>query len=264
MNESNVFWQKASKYVPAVLIALALFLLVQTVNGLKEYSYIGGQGIPQNVVEVTGRGEVSATPDIATFSFSVSETAKTVKEAQDVVTKKTNDALAKIESFNIDKKDVKTTDYSVSPKYEYVNGVCTTNGCPPSKQNLVGYEVSQSVVVKVRKVDDAGKVLGSMGDASVTNISGLSFTIDDEDALNREARVQAIDEAKTKAEALAKDLGVKLVRIVSYSENGSGYPMPMYTKMDSVAMSVGGESAPNIPTGQNKIVSNVTIVYEIR
>lgn len=265
MNEGNVFWTKAAKYVPLVGVTLALFLLVQSVSGLKQYSYIGGQGVPQNVVSVSGQGEVFANPDVATFSFSVVETAKTVKEAQDSATKKIDSALAKVKSAGIDDKDVKTTDYSVYPKYEYTNSLCTVNICPPSKQVLIGYEVSQSITVKVRKVDTAGQVLGSLGDTGVTNVSGLSFTIDNEDALNREARQKAIAEAKDKAEALAKDLGVRLVRIVSFSENGSNPPIPMmYAKMGLGGADSAVSSAPSVPTGQNKIVSNVSITYEIR
>ena len=265
MNESNLLWERASKFAPLVFITLSLFLVVQTINGLKEYTYIGGQGVPQNVISVTGKGEVFANPDIATFSFSVVETAKTVKDAQDSATKKTNTTLEKVKSFGIEDKDIKTNDYSVYPKYEYTNQMCTATVCPPSRQILTGYEVSQTVIVKVRKIEDAGKVLGSIGDTGVTNISGLSFTIDDEDALNRDARAKAITEAKTKAEALAKDLGVSLVRIVSFSEDGNGYPMPMaYAKMDSMSAGVATAPTPEIPAGQNKILSNVTITYEIR
>lgn len=265
MNEGNVFWTKAAKYVPVIAIGLGLFLFVQSINGLKEYSYIGGQGVPQNVVSVSGQGEVFSNPDVATFSFGVVESAKTVKEAQDSSTKKIDSALAKLKSAGIEDKDIKTSDYSVYPKYEYTNGICTANICPPSKQILVGYEVSQTITVKVRKVDTAGEVLGSLGDTGVTNVSGLSFTIDDEDALNREARQKAITEAKNKAEVLAKDLGVRLVRIVSFSENGATPPMPIMYARD-MASGMGGvaESKATIPTGQNKIVSNVSITYEIR
>jgi len=108
-------------------------------------------------------------------------------------------------------------------------------------------------------------MLEAVANAGVTNVSGLSFTIDDEDALVREARQEAIDEAKQKAKDLAKDLGVRLVRIINFSENG-GQP-PMYFARD-MAMGIGGtmetKSAPSIPAGENKIISSVSITYEIR
>jgi uncharacterized protein YggE len=96
-------------------------------------------------------------------------------------------------------------------------------------------------------------------------VSGLTFTIDDESALQREARKKAIDDAKTKAQQLAKDLGVSLSRIVSFSEN-NGSPMPMYYRADAMAMggAMEAKSAPSVPTGQNKISSDVSITYEIK
>jgi uncharacterized protein YggE len=96
-------------------------------------------------------------------------------------------------------------------------------------------------------------------------MSGPNFTIDKEDVLKEQARKMAIDEAKEKAEKLSKDLGVKLVRIVSFSENNGGYGMPMYYDKEMSAVSSAGRApAPELPTGENKIISNVTITYEIR
>jgi hypothetical protein len=108
-------------------------------------------------------------------------------------------------------------------------------------------------------------MLEAVASAGVTNVSGLTFTIDDRDALMREARQKAITEAKGKAEQLAKDLGVRLVRIVNFSENGGGQP-PIYFSKD-MAMGMGGaepESAPTVPAGENRFTSNVSITYEIR
>ncbi len=77
----------------------------------------------------------------------------------------------------------------------------------------------------------------------------------------------AIDDAKEKAESLSKDLGVKLVRIISFYENSNdgGYPYPMYAE----SKAIGGDMAvtnvaPSLSTGENKIMSNVTITYEIK
>jgi hypothetical protein len=257
---------RITKYAPAVLIALCAFLVMQTVNSIKENKYIGGQGVPQNIITVSGEGEVFANPDIATFTFGVDETGKTVKEAQTKVTNKVNPSLKAIKALGVEDKDIVTTNFNAYPKYEYGQSACPMNSyCPPGKQILVGYEVSETITVKVRKIDDAGKVIDAATSAGATNVSSLSFTIDDQDGLNQQARQKAIAKAKTKAQTLASDLGVSLVRIVSFSENGGGYPVPMYMKAD-MAVGMGGvaESAPTLPAGQNKVSSNVTITYEIR
>jgi uncharacterized protein YggE len=118
-------------------------------------------------------------------------------------------------------------------------------------------------MVKIRKIEDAGKVLGVIGTTGVSDISGLNFEVDEQDEKVREARKMAIDDAREQAKQLAKDLGVKLGDIVSFNESGN-YPMPMYYVKD-MALGMGGsaESTPEIPTGESEITSNVTIVYEI-
>ncbi len=259
--QSHVF----TRYIPLVAIMLSLFLFVQVINGLKTNRTIGDSATPSNVISVTGDGEAFAVPDIATFSFSASATGKDVNDAQKQVTTIIDKALQKVKDLGVDDKDIQTTDYSAYPKYEYINGVCTSGGiCRPSTQNLIGYEVNQTITIKVRKVAEAGTILGAIGGTGVTNVSGISFTVDDQTVVEREAREKAIAKAKVKAEELAKDLGVKLVRIVSFTENGGG--TPMYFKAEA-AMGGGRDSvapAPSLPVGENKVVSNVTITYEIR
>jgi len=89
--------------------------------------------------------------------------------------------------------------------------------------------------------------------------------VEDESAIQTEARDEAIADAKEKAKALAKELGVSLVRIVSFTESNGGYPYPLYDKAYGMGGAVAQSApAPEISTGENKYTSNVTIVYEIR
>lgn len=261
MNQQSTLF---TRYIPLTLIMGSLFLFVLTLNALKENRTIGSTSIPSNVISVSGTGEAFVVPDIATFSFGASATGKNVADAQAQVTTIINQALAKVKALGVAEKDIQTSDYSANPKYEYTSGVCTSGGvCKPSTQTLVGYEVNETITIKVRKVEDAGTILGAVGGTGVTNVSGLSFAVDNRDAVERQAREKAITDAKTKANALAKDLGVSLVRIVSFNENGGGMPI-MYQAKDMMSVSAGSAPAPSVPVGENKIQSNVTITYEIR
>lgn len=255
--------QNYKKYLSPAIILLALFLFVQTINGIKTYGHIG-DGMNQSLISVSGDGEVFAAPDIATFTFSVTETGKDAQDAQAKINAKINPAIEALKKNGIDEKDFKTVDFSSYPKYEYSQGVCTNFSCPPSNQTLVGYEMNQTISVKVRAIDDASKVISAVTGSGVSQVSNVSFTIDDEDELISEAREMAITEAKEKAEALADDLDVRLVRIVNFSENGGGYPMSMSARGGVMMDSAKVENAPTLPTGQNKIISNVTITYEIK
>ncbi|MDB5187821.1 MAG: hypothetical protein JWO50_341 [Candidatus Kaiserbacteria bacterium] len=262
----------ATRYVrPMVALAFAalgLYLLMLTVNEFRSGKYIGSGVTATNTIVVSGTGDVTAVPTIASFSYTVDEKAKDVATAQTQATKKTNDIIAYLKDQKIDDKDIQTTDYSVTPNYEYTGGVCVQNGtyCPPGKQVLVGYEVSQSVTVKVRDTTKAGDILAGIGSRNPSYVSGLTFTVDDETALQSQAREKAIANAKTKADALASQLGVSIVRVVGFSEDGN-QPRPisyMDKTMSSGAMAPEAAVAPAVPTGENKYTSNVSITYEIK
>ncbi len=255
-----------------VLILLAVFLAAHTLGALKGLSYIGADVPPMNTITVEGDGEVMAIPDIASFTFSIVEKAKTVAIAQEAATKKMQAVQDYLKEQDIDEKDIKTTSYSVYPQYEWSAAACPAMVgayCPPGKQVLTGYEVRQSVEVKVRKTDQAGDLLSGVGEKGASELSGLTFEVDEDDTLRNQAREEAIDEAKEKAEALADQLGVRLVRIVSFSENPYGYPDPYYgygkggVAMEARAMDTAAPAVPT-PSGENKYTSNVMITYEIR
>ena len=259
---------KIKKAIIITLGLLSLFLLVKVIGELQSYRFIGSSPSQQSIISVTGKGEVVGVPDIATFSFTVTEESLVVKEAQDEAAKKTNDILSYLKSQDVEKEDITTSGYNIYPRYEYGKVQYSTptryDDLIPGKQTLAAYVVSQSVTVKLRDLANAGKILGGIGEIGVTNVSGLSFDFDKRDELVKEARDKAITEARKEATKLAKSLGVQLVRIVSYSEGGY---YPSYAKtMAAEAYGRGGDVSvtPEIPVGEDKIVSNVTITYEIK
>jgi len=256
---------KVLKYGSIVLIVLAVFLAIQSVYSLVATRNIGKENPYMNTITVNGTAEKLATPDLATFSFGAEATAESVASAQKVVTDRVNKALDIIRAAGVEDKDIKTIGYNINPHYEYTQGVCTQYSCPPGRQNLVGYDVSQMIEVKVRDTSKAGEILGKLGSAEITNLSGLSFTIDDEQKVIAEARAEAIADARAKAKVLAKDLGVRLGDVVSFSDSND-YPMPYYGGVYNKGMDVAmpESAAPRVPTGENTIISNVSITYEVR
>lgn len=256
------------KLIAVFVGILSIFFLVKTYGSLKENSFIGKDVYPQTTISVTGEGEVTAVPDIATFNFSITNEKLTVKEAQQNVTDIMGKVLSYLKEAGVDEKNIKTTGYNIYPRYEWkrVAGGFSSVSFPPSDQErvLVGYEVSQNVSVKLEDIDKAGEVLSGIGALEVTNVSGLNFEIDDADNLKREAREMAIEEAQIKAKELAKDLDVKLIRMVSYSSN-DGNIYPMYAKSDMALGMGGGEVvSAEIPVGENEIKVTVYLTYEIK
>lgn len=256
--------------------ALTVFAMLGTVlvgamviTEVKAYRFIGGGVSATNTISVSGEGEVFAAPDIANISFTVREESKKVSDAQDKVTAKIKVALADVRKIGVADKDIKTQNYSSYPKYEWQEGTVSCMGlnCPPyrpGKQIIVGYEVSQTVTIKVRDLEKVNALVDGLATAGVTEMQGPNFAIDKEDDLKAKARKQAIDKARAKAEVLARDLGVTLVRIVSFSEDGN---YPIYTRAGMVNEKADfgtGGAMPELPQGEEKITSNVTVTYEIR
>ena len=263
MNEQNNLNEKdrLMRWGRITLIVLAVFLAAQALGALK------GLGNPEpifNSISVNGEGEVVSIPDIAEFTFAVEATESTVDEAQSQVTTKMNSILTALKNLGIEEKDVKTTGYSVFPKYTYTSSLCSPSYCPPSREVLQGYTATHNVTVKVRNTELAGQALSLVGTNGATNVSGLSFTVDNPEALMAEAREKAIENARAKARKLADDLDVRLVRVIGFYENNG--PRPYY---ESAVYGMGGdavkaEPAPTLPTGENKYISNVSVTYEIR
>lgn len=261
LNELASF--KAIRIAAVVAISLlALFLLVKT----WDMAFGRDSSDPFNTITVEGTGRAAVIPDVARLVFTVTESAATVADAQKAATDKINSALDSVKGQNIDDKDVKTLSYQVNPKYEYAQPCYAGAVCPPTgSPRIVGYEVSQTIEVKVRDTAKAGDVLQSLGSIGVQNISGPDFVVDDESEVANKAREEAIKEAREKAKQLAKELGVSLGDIVSfYESNGPGPMYAEYGKGGAVSDMRAPVAAPTLPVGEQETNVTVSITYEIR
>lgn len=250
---------------PIVAAAIVIALGAYVYQTLKATKYMFGGPV---TISVMGEGEAVAVPDIANFSFSVYAEGADAKEAQSKSAESTNAILAYLKEQGVEDKDIKTQYYNLNPRYEYTESVCNSRGmCTTGERVLRGYEVSQNVSVKVRATEKAGDLISGVGALGATDVSGLNFTIDDEDALTAEAREKAITDAEEKGKKLAESLGVDIVRMTGFYENDGGM-YPMYSK-SSMGMAEEGYAmdaaiAPSMPSGENTITHSVTIIYEVK
>ena len=240
------------------LLGIAFASLAMGISNFDSLKHPNGQVAS---ITVTGDGEVTALPDIATITATVREVAKTVPEAQKLVETKITKGLGLVDDIGVKKEDVKTISYMVNPKYESDQKVyCYSTGCPVPKQIIVGYEVTETIQIKVRKVDSAGEVLGALGSANITEIGGPEFTVDDLDKVNQEAKTKAVENARKKAANTAKSLGVSLGNIISYNEDNGGYYPVMYGSGASMKAET---DRVTVPAGENVIKAKVTITYSL-
>ncbi|OIO31626.1 MAG: hypothetical protein COZ49_04395 [Candidatus Yonathbacteria bacterium CG_4_10_14_3_um_filter_47_65] len=277
MNQDWTQEKKIAARMFAVVAGAATFLfIILGVTNIYSVDYIGKNAPPQATISVSGQGKAFATPDIAEVSFSITAESVAVPTAQEQVSKKLATVRTSLTELKILPKDIRNEGYNIYPRYEYERKItapviCDASSlggaCPPVPVNTVrvlkGYEVTQSVVVKVRDLAIAGKVVDALGAGGVTNVGGINLMVENPDNARNEAREEAITKAKQQARVLTEQLGVKLVRIISFNEGGY-YPVPMmYSKAEFDSAGVMGIPT-DIPVGENVITANVSIVYEIR
>lgn len=216
---------------------------------------------------VSGEGKITAVPDVAQVNFSVlTEGGKDLGALQAQNTEKMNKAIKFLKDQGVDEKDIKTQQYNISPRYQYYNCPVQTYSvqpCPPA--DIVGYTVTQNVEVKIRDFSKIGAALGGLVGNGANTVSQLSFTIDDPTAVEMEARKEAIEKARAKAEEVAEAGGFSVGRLLSVDENNY-YPRPMYNTKEVLGMGVAMDSAaaPSIQPGSQEVSVTVMLRYEIK
>lgn len=255
----NSFWPKL-KENPVFAVILAILLVVLAVslifwvrNLSKQNYYIGKSTDIQRNISISGEGKVTVIPDIANVSLGLTVEKAKVADAQAENTKTMNSLIDKLKALDIAKADITTTSYNIYPNYDYSN----------NKQTLRSYTVYQEVQVKLRQVDKVEQVLKLAGELNLNQIGGLSFSVDQPEIYKQEARILALQNAKQKAEELAKVMGVKLGKVISFSESDSYMPQPYYSNIRGAEMGGGVAAAPAVEAGSQDIVITASVVYEL-
>jgi len=205
-----------------------------------------------NVVVVRGKGEVSRKPDVARTTIGIAVTAPTVAEASRMANQQMSNLIGAIKKEGVADKDIQTANFSIN--FERIDpvhampapmmggparpGAPAAPAAPPAPPARMGqYRVSNTVRVTIRDLEKAGRLLDAAVAAGANEVWGISFEIDKPEALEAEAREKAAQDARARAEALAKTQGRTLGDVVSVSENLSGgdRPVPYMAKSAELA-----------------------------
>jgi uncharacterized protein YggE len=262
--EQGFFSNKLNQFLGAlVLLATFLALLSYTLLNLQKSEYT--DPMPP-MISVSGEGEVLAIPDVGQFSFSVQAEADTAEVAQTESGVAVNSILDYLREQGIEDKDIATENYNLWPRYRWEERICLEGvSCPGPERVQDGFEVNQTIRVKVRDTDLAPSIIAGVGERGATNISRLNFTIDDVDALREEARALAIDDAQAKAAILADQLGVQILQLASYNENRGYIPSPyMLDRAMSADAEEAGYGGAELPVGEESTTVTVNLTYRVR
>ncbi len=227
--------------------------------GPRDVSALGAQSAGLAVgggIHASGYGVASGVPDIVVLSLGVEATATTVSEARDAAARAFDAIVAALRSAGVADDDIRTTQFSVYPRYDYRS----------DSQQLIGFQVSNSLSVTVRDIDGAGDVVDRAVEAGgdLTRIHGVSFQVEDTAALEREARISALQDAVDKADLYAEQLGVSRGALISVSESGSD-PYPFAVAESRMAF----DSAMAAPSteffaGELEVSVRVQVVFGIQ
>lgn len=234
----------------ARILILALALLVMLgLAGCQTKVVTTSGAAPLYTVTAGGTGTVTAPPDVAEMYFGASFVAEDAKSALDQASKAADDITAAVKGAGVAAEDIQTANVSVYPEQ---------SGDGQSIQ-ITGYRASIQVRVKLRDLKAVGSVISAASDAGANEIGGPTFTLSNDAPVRNDAIELAIDDARTRAEVMAKAAGKKLGEIVSVSETNVSIP-PIYY---DVAAKASAESVP-IEPGQLDVSSSVTVVFELK
>ncbi|MDT7729975.1 MAG: uncharacterized protein QOK45_228 [Mycobacterium sp.] len=203
-------------------------------------------------VTVVGAGEVQGTPDTLTVNASIEFVAPDVTGAMNQTSDRQKAVIDALVGSGIDRKDISTTQVSLQP--QFAGGDSTA---------IIGYRASNSIDVKIRKLDSASQTLSLIistgGDA--TRINSVNYSIEDDSQLVKDARARAFNDAKDRAEQYAQLSGLGLGKVISITESGGATPpqppMP-YSRGGAAEM-----AAVPVEPGQQTVGFSVTVIFEL-
>ncbi|MDO8577925.1 MAG: SIMPL domain-containing protein [Dehalococcoidales bacterium] len=204
-------------------------------------------------IMVTGQGQIKATPDIAYLSLGVSAQALTVAQAQSDASNAMNAVMEVLKSKGIADADITTTGFNIYPVYDYTKNTNT----------ITGYQVSNMITVTIRKIADASAIIdaAAVAGGNFIRINSISFSVSDPTPYLKQARAEAMADAKAKGAELAT-LGGVTIGLPTFITESSGYfpPTPLYYG----AVAEARDAATPISPGQTEISVSVTVIYAIQ
>ena len=205
-----------------------------------------------DLFQAEGQGSVSQVPDLVTISFGVTKSSSTVSDAQNQTNEAINSILKNLKNLGVSEKDLKTTNYSVNPNYNF-EGI----------QRITGYTVTQNIDLKIKDIKNTNRLIDAITGNGGNLIGQVQFGFDDKTKakLENKARKEAVGNAKEKAQNLANAAGVRLGKIINVTKSQDNFPRPI--PFESAKAGIQETPTTNITPGENSIKISVTLTYEI-
>ena len=202
---------------------------------------------------VTAEGRVTQAPDLAEVSGGVVTQAPTAAAAMAENAVRMNAVVAAVRRAGLADRDIQTSGLSLQPQYKYGQ-----NEAPV----LTGYQATNTVTLRIRKLGDAGKLLDTLVQVGANQLNGPTFRVDNADKALDAARNEAVAKARARADLYARAAGVRIKRILTIAESAGqdGGPRPIMTQMREMK----ADAAPSpVEPGEVAMTVNVTMTFEL-
>ncbi|KKW16299.1 MAG: 26 kDa periplasmic immunogenic protein [Parcubacteria group bacterium GW2011_GWA1_50_14] len=256
MENDNVKFKKYFWILLDILLAgIVVNLLFFVMPAIKRF---GESLAPVRTITVSAEGKTFIVPDIARTSFSVVSEGVSPTTITTENNKKISAAIDFVKGKGIDSKDVQTSGYNLSPRYEYDKNKRTTF--------ISGYTLTQTVDIKIRDFSKIAEIIGGLPSLGINQIGGLTFTVDDPEKFLTEARKEAFEKARAKASAIVSLSGARLGRVITVGESSGGF-QPIYARSEA-KFGLGGAAdmapLPSIEPGSQEVQLTVSITYALQ
>lgn len=207
---------------------------------------------------VTGEGDATTAPDMAILTLSVLRQADTARAALDANSAAMGEVIAALKADGIDARDLQTSGFSINPRWFYPPS--PNDGSEPAQPRIVGYDVVNTLTVRVRDLSRLGAAIDKSVSLGVNQGGQIMFVNDNPAAVISQARAKAVEDAMARAATLAKAAGVEVGPVLEISEQSMApRPLPILeAKMADAA------AAPPIETGENAYRVTVTVTFGIK
>lgn len=254
MNKTSLLNAALTPVVTIFFGVLALVLATKLIGPLP-LSVSQTTTTKNDTFNVSGMSEITTQPDEASVSVGITTQAPTVAQAQDEANRIINNISSEVKSLGVTDDNIQTTSYNINPNYDWES---------PTRR-ITGYGVDVSLRIKVEQLDRINQVIDTATRNGANNVNGISFGLSDDkqEQLTKQAREEAIEDAKSNAEELSRLAGMRLGKIVNVSENaGGGYQPPMMRTFSATADVAEAAAPTNVEAGSTTFSYNVTLSYE--
>ena len=213
------------------------------------------------LLTVTAQGSSTRTPDLASYSAGVTTQGATATEALSANSAQMTRVVAALKQAGIADRDIQTSNLNLNPIYSQPKRLPDGN-YEDGPQRIVGYQATNTVSVRQRKLADMGKVIDALVRAGANQVNGPNFMLAEPDAAQDEARVEAMRDARDRADLYAKAAGLRVLRILSISESGGYSPQPVMYMRKEMAMDAAAPPPP-VAAGELEMNVSVTVQFEL-